>query len=171
MAEAGAAAAEEREVAGGDPRLQLVALLLRDRPGSDGRIDAVCERLLERVAQLGRSRRVLRRVVDHRLALGFGRELRRGDCRSAARDREAAPAPAASLCFIFRTIGAPFVRVLRGGRGEEVSPAAEPVVQLCRRAARERQLDARRLAVAEDGEVDLLAGLLRVDGGAGSSLR
>jgi hypothetical protein len=81
---------EEREVARLDPRLQLVALLLRQPPRSHGRVDAIRERLLQCARELcGLHAELLGRVVQHRLAVLRRRSgLRRRDRRPAAGDRQ-----------------------------------------------------------------------------------
>jgi hypothetical protein len=84
------AGAEQREVAGLDPLLQLGALLLRQPARGHRGVHPVGQRLLERVRELRRLHaELLGRVVDHRLALLRGRPgLGRGDRGPAARDRE-----------------------------------------------------------------------------------
>ena len=106
------AEADERHLAGGDPRLQLVALGLRDLPGRDGSVDPVRERLLQRRVELGRvDPELLGRVRDDGVA------LRSGESRSAAiaappptRAAAAAPMPAILILVLF-------ISLLRSGVG------------------------------------------------------
>src|SRR5262249_46246072 len=82
--------AEERDGAGPDPRLELVALRLRQVTARDGCVDAIHQCLLQRIAE-GRRRHaeLLRRVVHNSLAfLARGSELRRTDGDTSACDRE-----------------------------------------------------------------------------------
>ena len=76
--------AEEWHVAGLDPRLELVALRLRDLARRDGCVYPVLERLLEGVAQgSGRNAELLRGIVDDRLALLLRRAELVGSDRAA----------------------------------------------------------------------------------------
>ena len=83
------AEAHQRHLAGGNPRLQLGALLRGQAPGRDGRVDAGGERRLERVGQFsGRDAEIVGSGRDHgcALLLRAATARRRDRCAGAADD-------------------------------------------------------------------------------------
>src|SRR6478609_7429544 len=86
-----AAAEEQWRVSRRDPRLERLALSLREAAVRDSRVDAILERLRQCRAKLRRlDAELLRSVVDDRLALLFGGRQPAGRERAAGADEEEA---------------------------------------------------------------------------------